>query len=77
MRRLRFFKRKHKKVQEVVSILESGKILPRKYKDHALRGNMNIYRELHIEPNLLLVYERDVVERMIILINIGSHSQIF
>jgi len=77
MKRLRFFKKKYEKIQNVIKILETGEVLSQKYKDHRLHGNMNIYRELHIEPNLLLVYERDLTEKLITLINIGSHAELF
>ncbi len=60
-----------------ISILASGKKLPIKYRDHALKGKFEGYRECHIRGDILLVYriEEDVL--VLVLANIGSHSYLF
>jgi mRNA interferase YafQ len=38
-------------LDKIIPILLSGKKLPRKYKDHQLKGNLSKFRELHIQPD--------------------------
>lgn len=80
------FKRDYKKIvkrgydiklmETVVDILLTGEALPEKNKDHALSGNWKGYRECHILPDWLLVYE--VIEDRLILslTATGSHSDL-
>ena len=46
-----------------------------KYKDHQLKGSLKEYRECHIKPDLLLMYS--IINDVLELVNIGSHSEIF
>ena len=39
------------KLVEVLNLLASGNPLLQKYKDHQLTGNLNDFRECHIEPD--------------------------
>lgn len=64
-------------IWEVVKLLSDGEKLPDKYKDHPLRGNMSKYRECHIAPDWLLIYEKRKKELIIFLITTGSHSDLF
>lgn len=41
----------------VLSLLASGNPLPVQYKDHSLIGNLQDFRECHIEPDRLLMYQ--------------------
>lgn len=43
-------------LNRVIDNLASGKKLTVKYKDHSLTGGMSMYRECHIESDLLLIY---------------------
>lgn len=61
----------------VVDSLCSGIILPAKYKDHQLIGSMKEYRECHIQNDLLLVYQKHKDILILLLIDIGSHSEVF
>lgn len=45
------------KLVEVLNLLASGNPLPQKYKDHQLTGNLNDFRECHIESDWLLMYQ--------------------
>lgn len=60
-----------------INVLATGKSLPAKFKDHALKGKYAGYRECHIRGDLLLVYQRDEAAKTLDLVNIGSHSQLF
>jgi len=45
------------KLKTVVSLLLAQSPLPPQYKDHALKGAWRKRRELHLEPDWLLVYK--------------------
>lgn len=45
-----------KKLKIVIEKLLEKQELEPKYKDHALTGNWNGYRDCHIEPDWLLIY---------------------
>ena len=59
----------------VLDILVSGQELSPKFKDHELTGNMKGYRECHIKPDWLLVY--DIEDNILTLYRTGTHSDIF
>ncbi|MBR0574496.1 MULTISPECIES: type II toxin-antitoxin system YafQ family toxin [Pasteurellaceae] len=59
----------------VMSCLLKDEIIPEKYRDHALTGDLKGCRDCHIKPDLVLIY-RDTGER-IELLRLGSHSELF
>jgi mRNA interferase YafQ len=61
----------------VVTMLATGKSLPPKYKDHALVGNWNGYRECHIAPDWLLIYKIEANVLILTLQRTGTHSDLF
>ncbi|MCL2177515.1 MAG: type II toxin-antitoxin system YafQ family toxin [Firmicutes bacterium] len=63
------------KLQIVAELLEEGKPLDRKYSDHPLIGNYKGYRDLHIEPDWLLIYK--ISGNEIEFYRTGSHSDLF
>ena len=65
------------KLFSVVDILASGELLPAKFRDHDLTGDYKGCRECHIEPDWLLVYEKDNGLLILILNRVGSHSELF
>lgn len=60
---------------DVLSHLIHDKPLPDKYCDHQLKGNMQRFRECHVKPDLLLVYEK--FDSKVILVRLNSHSELF
>ncbi len=58
-----------------LSLIADGKSLPIEAKDHSLRGDWSDFREFHISGDLLVIYQ--IVENVIKLVRIGSHSQLF
>ncbi len=60
---------------DVLGCLINNQALPQKYKDHQLKGNLKQYRECHIKPDLLLVYE--IFDDSVKLIALDSHSNLF
>lgn len=63
------------KLHAVLEILAAGTPLPARYKDHALSGNWKGYRDLHIEPDWLLLYKLED-NTIVLLAAIGSHSKV-
>jgi len=68
---------KREEIQDVVDILVRGEKLDNSYSDHQLSGDMKDNRECHIKSDLLLVYRIEDDNLVLILINIGSHSELF
>ena len=63
---------------KIVDLILQGKQLPVKYKDHKLKGKLKDFRECHIKPDILLLYKKDEKEKkVVILLDIGSHSEFF
>ena len=62
---------------EITQILITDTDIPKFYKDHELVGNMKGFRELHIRPDLLLIYQKHDDILTLLLLNIGSHSELF
>lgn len=50
--------------------------LERKFGDHLLTGNWATYKECHLRPDLLLIYQK-VDTDILILAALGSHSKLF
>ena len=67
------------KLLDVVDKLATKEKLEPKHKDHQLvnDGIYNNCRECHIEPDWLLVYKYNENELILLLINTGSHSEVF
>ena len=63
--------------EEVVSTLAEGRELPSKYKDHSLTGNLKAFKECHLSPDILLIYQVDNGLLILTLVSIGSHAQLF
>lgn len=63
--------------QEVIGILMQDGCLPRKYKPHLLTGKYRGCWECHIKPDWLLIWEQDDTRLRLLLIDTGSHSDLF
>ena len=61
----------------ILEDLQAGNPLDEKYLDHPLQGEYKGSRECHLKPDLLLIYEihDDILE--LLLMRIGSHSELF
>ena len=64
---------------EVVTDLANDIPLPAKNKDHALQGEFAGCRECHIQPDWLLIYnkESDGELHILNLLRTGTHSDLF
>ncbi len=65
------------KIKDVIARLANGETLDAKYRDHLLTGNYGGYRECHIEPDWLLVYQIDGGQLILFLARTGTHSDLF
>lgn len=67
------------KLIKVIDLLADGERLPAKYKDHALSSSKKYRdcRECHIEPDWLLVYSIRDEELILLLVETGTHSDLF
>lgn len=63
--------------QEVLSMLMHDGCLPRKYKPHVLTGKYKGCWECHIKPDWLLIWEQDDKVLRLLLIDTGSHADLF
>lgn len=59
-----------------LNFLKEGAPLPQKFQEHQLTGNYRGHFEAHLKPDLLVIYKVDL-ELGIILIRLGSHSDLF
>ncbi len=85
IRRLKQFKKEVKRIHksgkdmckltQVIEKLANCETLEPEYRDHALAGNYQGYRDCHIEPDWLLIYQSSETE--LVLVRTGSHSDLF
>ena len=68
---------KRREVESCIEMLASGKKLSVKYQDHQLSGEYKGFRECHIKPDLLLIYKIEKKILILILADVGSHSDLF
>ena len=65
------------KLQEVLTQLINNQSLDPKHRDHALTGNYIGFRECHIQPDWLLVWEQNDKEFILYFLSTGTHSDLF
>ncbi len=68
-----------RELKKVIELLCNQEKLPKKYRDHELVNSRNYknMRELHIEPDWLLVYQIQKSEIILRLVRTGTHSDLF
>lgn len=64
-------------LDDVIEKLAMGEPLPEKNRDHALSGKLAAYRECHILPDWLLIYQIRENVLILTLSRTGSHSDLF
>jgi mRNA interferase YafQ len=77
---LKLAKRRNKNLkalQDIMNQIENEKPLPAKLKDHFLKGNWHGHKELHVEPDWLLIYKLLPEQRIVIFVRNGSHADLF
>jgi mRNA interferase YafQ len=63
------------KLKAVLSLLIEQTALPASYKDHLLKGDWKGFRDLHVEPDWLLLYRVEGNELQ--LARTGTHADLF
>ena len=61
----------------VLEQLVQEESLPESYKDHQLSGKYAKFRECHITPDWLLIYQINNHELILTLMRTGTHSDLF
>jgi mRNA interferase YafQ len=61
----------------IITTLIEEKSLNKKYCNHLLKGNWKYCYDCHILPDLVLIYQIDKINNRLILVRIGSHSELF
>lgn len=64
------------KLELVIAVLRADGQLPPRNRDHALAGEWAGKRECHVDPDWLLIYEKQQSVLSLILIRTGSHSEL-
>jgi mRNA interferase YafQ len=60
---------------EVVKMLLAETPMPEKFHDHPLTGEWVDHRDLHLKPDLVLIYQKQGDDTLV-LVRIGSHSEL-
>jgi mRNA interferase YafQ len=58
----------------LITDLMSGNPLPKYYRDHALVGNWSDFRDCHLKPDLVIIYQ--ITDDDLTLVRLGSHSEL-
>jgi len=61
----------------VIDKIANGESLEAGYRDHKLQGEFAGYRECHIQGDLLLIYKIHKQELVLLLVDLGSHNDLF
>ena len=64
-------------LKEVIHMLAKGEKLDAKYRAHALEGYQTVILECHVKPDWLLLWQQIDDELILILLNTGTHSDLF
>lgn len=63
------------KLEKLLSLLVEQSPLPDRYRDHPLKGQWKGSRDVHIEPDWLLIYRVEGPDLM--LLRTGTHADLF
>ncbi len=63
------------KFEKVLNLLASDSEIPAKYRDHRLEGKFKGWRDIHIEPDWILIYKTSKDE--VICAETGTHADLF
>jgi mRNA interferase YafQ len=79
-RDLKLAKRRQKSLKKIQNIMEkiaAEESLDKKLHDHPLTGPWRGFRELHIEPDWLLIYEITADKKTVVFTRTGTHADLF
>lgn len=64
-------------IYEVIHLLEESGTLPSHYHPHKLSGDKDGIMECHIQPNWLMTWEQDNDKLILLLLQTGTHADLF
>ena len=59
----------------VLVALANDQLLESRHRDHGLTGNWKDYRDCHVKPDLVLIYQKPDPDTLR-LVRLGSHSEL-
>lgn len=59
----------------VLTALAADEPLPPRHCDHALTGALKNYRDCHVKPDLVLIYQKPDNDTLL-LVRLGSHAEL-
>ncbi|OGI76015.1 hypothetical protein A3C67_01445 [Candidatus Nomurabacteria bacterium RIFCSPHIGHO2_02_FULL_42_19] len=68
---------KEAELNKAIDILCREEKLDPTYQDHDLHGEYEGYRECHIHGDILLIYRIEGSKLVLVLFDIGTHSELF
>ena len=66
-----------KLLDDIITIISMGNVLPEKHRDHTLSGDWVGHRECHILADWLLIYRLEDDVLVLTLTRTGTHSDLF
>jgi mRNA interferase YafQ len=65
--------------QVMMLLITNDELLGAEWKDHALNGKWDTYRELHVGGDFLLIYRVETLSKfdMVVFVRAGTHSELF
>ena len=64
-------------IKDAILLLAETGTLPSEYKPHLLHGDRKGQWECHIQPDWLLIWEQHDQEFILVMLNTGTHSDLF
>ena len=64
-------------IKDAILLLAETGTLPSEYKPHQLQGDRKGQWECHIQPDWLLIWEQHDQELILVMLNTGTHSDLF
>ena len=64
-------------LRTAIRILSTEGRLPDRYLPHILHGNRKGQWECHIQPDWLLVWKQEKLELTLVMLNTGTHADLF
>lgn len=65
------------KLRSIISMLENDGTVPPQYRPHKLSGDYEGCWECHIESDWLLIWEQNDTALTLLMLDTGSHSDLF
>jgi len=65
------------KIIFAINTLTAGETLLPQFRNHPLQGKYIGCFECHLKDNLLMIYEIDYTENTLVIVDIGTHSELF